>query len=87
VFRFFSDSEEMSALPPRQSAILAAAGVRPPPLIPSGTSDLITLSTAIAYTREVKKRKMDRIPTSTAEDISAAKVRLHKKIRAYASSK
>ena len=57
-----------------QSVALAAV-VPAPPDIPSGASTNLTLIAAEEYRREVKKRRVDHVPTATHDDICAAEVR------------
>jgi hypothetical protein len=61
-----------SRSPPSQSQERVAAGVVPPPVVAAGTSTLATLGVAMAYERDVKRRRLDSVPTATTADEAAA---------------
>ena len=51
---------------PAQSALLAATGVAPPPLIAVGTATVRDLVAATEYKRSLKRQKLLDVPTATS---------------------
>jgi hypothetical protein len=59
---------------PAQSALLAAAGVAPPPPIIVGTATVPNLVAATEYKRNLKRQKLQDVPPATSGDLANAKV-------------